>query len=124
MNVSTSTRLAALLFTAALLTAAHCVALERITFRRDSIEQQLLGRTVVRAQDGVLFETRDSVLWTIPDSEKTDLSGDEMPFTPLAHKELGAALLKDLPAGFETFETKHYLICFNTSRAYAQWCGS
>lgn len=30
---------------------------------------------------------------------------------------------QELPAGFRFHETKHYLICYNTSDAYAQWCG-
>ncbi len=26
--------------------------------------------------------------------------------------------------GFEIHNTVHYLICYNTSKAYAQWCGA
>ena len=33
-------------------------------------------------------------------------------------------MLADLPAGFDSTSTTHYLICYNTSRGYAQWCGA
>ena len=93
--------------------------------KRDSVEQELVGRIVVKAQDGgVLFETRDAALWTVPPEEQVRLSADAETFAPLADDELTQTLLKQLPAGFETVTTKHYVICFNTSRAYAQWCGS
>ena len=29
-----------------------------------------------------------------------------------------------MPAGFEVLQTHHYLICYNTSRDYAAWCGA
>ena len=29
-----------------------------------------------------------------------------------------------MPKGFEVYQTTHYLIFHNTSRAYAQWCGA
>jgi hypothetical protein len=32
--------------------------------------------------------------------------------------------LADLPKGFAVHPTAHYLVCYNTSRGYAQWCGS
>ena len=33
-------------------------------------------------------------------------------------------LRDQLPKGFDVHATTHYLICHNTSRAYAQWCGA
>ena len=43
---------------------------------------------------------------------------------PGADVDLGRQILGELPAGFHQYKTKHYLICFDTSRAYAQWCGA
>jgi hypothetical protein len=42
----------------------------------------------------------------------------------LSNDELKKRVLAELPAGFETYGTVHYLIFHNTSRAYAQWCGA
>ena len=33
-------------------------------------------------------------------------------------------LLAELPQGFQEFTTTHYLIFYDTSLAYAQWCGA
>jgi len=35
-----------------------------------------------------------------------------------------AGEVEELPAGFTVHRTKRYVVCYNTSRAYAQWCGS
>ena len=32
--------------------------------------------------------------------------------------------MAELPHGFANLSTAHYVICYNTSREYAQWCGS
>ena len=48
----------------------------------------------------------------------------ETPFKPLKADELAERLLAELPAGFRIYTTPHYVICYNTSRAYAQWTSS
>lgn len=100
-------------------------AIDRVKMKRDGIEQELVGRIIVKADDGgVILEARDGLLWTIPPEEQVSTASDAEPFAPYKPDELAARMLKELPAGFDTLQTKHYLICFNTSRAYAQWCGS
>lgn len=121
------TRWASALLLAALacLAVDPAAAMDRLKIKREGVEQDLVGRVVVKAEDGgVLFETRDGMLWLVPPEEQVSSTTDDQPFAPLKPDELAAAMLKDLPAGFDTLQTKHYLICFNTSRAYAQWCGS
>lgn len=105
--------------------ASSAIALDRVKMKRGGIEQELVGRIVEKAEDGgVLFETRDGMLWTVPPEEQLGTTSDAEPFTPYPPDKLAELMLKELPPGFETLQTKHYLICFNTSRAYAQWCGS
>jgi hypothetical protein len=107
------------------LVAGTAGALDHVTLRRDVGQMKLDGRIVVEAVDGgVLFETRDSALWIIQPEQQVERSKDDVPYAPLPRSELAASILKELPPGFETYETKHYLICFNTSRDYAKWCGS
>ena len=109
----------------ALCTATPADAVDRLKMKRDALEQELVVRIVVRAQyGGVLFETRDAALWAVTPEEQVALASDAEPFVPLDDAELAQALLRRLPQGFEILSTKHYVICFNTSRAYAQWCGS
>src|SRR5689334_5064450 len=103
-----------------MLGAGTVAALDHVTLKRDAGQVKLDGRIVVEAADGgVLFETRDSALWIVQPEEQVERSKDDAAYSPLASAELAAAMLKELPSGFETYETKHYLICFNTSRPYA-----
>jgi len=67
---------------------------------------------------------RDGELWAVQPDELVARRSDDVPFKPLTRQELSADLLRRLPGGFDVHETTHYLILHNTSRAYAQWCGS
>ncbi|MCE9630921.1 MAG: DUF1570 domain-containing protein [Planctomycetia bacterium] len=39
-------------------------------------------------------------------------------------RELGQRILADLPTGFDVLVTRHYVVCFDTSRDYAKWCAA
>lgn len=100
-------------------------AMDQVTLQRDGKETRIEGRILVTARDGgLLLETRNGVLWTITPEELVHKSSDEKPFEPLSGEELSRQLLAELPQGFEVHTTTHYLIFYNTSPAYAQWCGS
>ncbi len=110
-------------FTVAL--AGPAFAMERVIFRHKDQERRVQGRVVVEAQDGgLLFQTPDDALWAIEPDRLIRRSRDEAPFRLLSAGELSKKLLAELPEGFEIHPTAHYLICYNTSREYAQWCGS
>jgi hypothetical protein len=105
--------------------AAPALALDNVTLRRDGKELHVSGRLLVTAQDGgLLLLARDGLIWAIPPDEQVKHTTDEDPFQPLTRDEMAKRLLADLPRGFEAYSTSHYLILHNTSRAYAQWCGS
>ena len=118
-------RLAACALSIALFLPGSLYALEHVTLRRDGREQTVSGQVVVTAEDGgLLLLTRDGTLWTIEPDQLVDRRQDDEAFRPLARDELARQLLNELPAGFETHTTHHYLICHNTSREYAAWCGA
>jgi hypothetical protein len=48
----------------------------------------------------------------------------DVPFTPVTSRELAERLLAELPADFRVHTTPHYVVCYNTSRAFAQWTSS
>ena len=97
---------------------------ERIELQGDGLQRQIEGVVVVEAVDGGLLLER-------PD-ERLELvqPGDILSRTPVARPEvesprdLGRRILGELPPGFDLLVTKHYCICFDTSRAYAQWCAA
>ncbi|MEX2114030.1 MAG: DUF1570 domain-containing protein [Pirellulales bacterium] len=100
-------------------------ALDHVAFHRDGRQQAVTGKVIVRAQDGgLLLMARDGSLWSIEPAELDSERQDDEPFEALSPDELSAQLLSELPAGFEVHRTRHYLICHNTSRAYAAWCGA
>jgi hypothetical protein len=109
---------------AALLPSDAVRAVEVVTFKRDDVERTVAGRLLITAEDGgLLLEADDGELFTIPPEELVVHNRDETEFEPLDRDDLATRLLDQLPTGFETHKTAHYLICYNTSRAYAVWCG-
>jgi hypothetical protein len=101
------------------------LAMDQVTLRRDGKTLEVTGRVLVTAQDeGLLLLARDGVLWLIPPEEKVAHTTDAAPFTPLARDEISKRLLAQLPPGFNVHPTAHYLIFYDTSSTYAQWCGS
>ncbi len=105
--------------------ADSAAALDHVVLRRDGKQIHVDGRLVLTAQDGgLLVMARDGVLWAVPPEEQVEHTSDELPFKPLSREEMSRRLLDELPRRFAVHETAHYLICYNTSRAYAQWCGS
>ncbi len=61
---------------------------------------------------------------TLQPDEIRQRTHDSRPPQPLTKEALEAHLLEQLPAGFKVHRTAHYLVCYNTSRDYAKWCGS
>jgi hypothetical protein len=98
---------------------------DRVTLRRGERTFAVDGRVLVEAQDGgLVLMGRDGVLWAVTADELIKHTTDASPFVPLPVETMSAQLLARLPAGFEVHRTAHYLICHDTSPAYARWCGS
>jgi hypothetical protein len=98
---------------------------ENVTFLLKGQKQTVRGRTIVEAADGgILFQGVDGVLWSIERNELQGREKLETPFKPLTPAELSEQMLAELPTNFRSYATPHYVICYNTSRAYAQWTGS
>ena len=107
------------------LAAQRAPALDYITLMESGQRRQLDGRIEVEAEDGgVLLLARDGALWPIPKEEIAERRKDNKPFAPLSREELAKKVTANLPAGFRVHSTRHYLICYNTSPAYAHWVGS
>ena len=101
------------------------LAVDHVTLRRDGKTLSVDGQLVLTAQDGgILLLARDGVLWNIVPEEQVKHTSDDAPFRPFTAQEMSKSVLAQLPAGFDVHQTAHYLIFHDTSRAYAQWCGS
>ena len=99
--------------------------LDHVTIRRDGQTVSVEGRVLVTAEDGgMLVQARDGVIWAVQPDELVERTTDDAAFEPLSSEEMAELMLRDLPPGFQVHSTANYLILYNTSRAYAEWCGS
>lgn len=46
------------------------------------------------------------------------------PAIPTTPRERGERILAELPPGFELLITRHYIVCYDTTRDYAKWCAA
>lgn len=100
-------------------------AIDEIDRMKDGRTTTLAGRIVAEAEDGgVLLLTADGTLWPLQPDEIAERRRDDRPFQPLTREEMIERLQAELPDGFKIHTTANYVIGYNTSTAYAQWCGS
>lgn len=105
--------------------AATALAIDHIEREKDGRATSLIGQVVAEAEDGgVLLLSRDGVLLPLQPEEIKSRRKDEEPFKPLKRDEMISRLQAEFPVGFKVHTTANYIICYNTSTAYAQWCGS
>ena len=104
--------------------AARADALVRVTFNEEGQTQELEGRVVVEAEDGgIVVCGRDGRLWPITPDRLKSREATEDEFTPFSREEMNARLLERFGPQFGIVETRHYILCTNTSKEYAKWCG-
>lgn len=105
-------------------TVAEPPAWVRVDIRAGTDRRAVEGAIIVDARDGgLLLELADERYETVqPDVvlARTPLAAPPAAETP---RDLGRRILAELPAGFDVHVTRHYVICFDTSRDYAKWCG-
>jgi hypothetical protein len=114
--------LAALLLTA--VSSGVAAGVDQVTFLRDKQQRSVSGKLLVTAQDGgLMLMSPDGMLWNIEPTEIVAHTHDNQPFAPLSLAEAGRRVQAELP-GFQVYSTAHYVICYGTSRVYAQWVGA
>ena len=100
-------------------------AVEHVTFLRDGRQIHASGKLEIEAVDGgLLLLADDGLMHAIQPDEIVKRSQDDVPFAPLSAEAMGQQMLASLPDGFHVHNTAHYLICYDTSKAYADWCGA
>lgn len=100
-------------------------AADRVVRKGTDAPRVLTGKIVAEAEDGgLLLLAPDGVMWPLQPNEYVERTKNDEPFRPLGMDAAGERLLAELPAGFKLHKTAHYVVCYNTSTAYAQWCGA
>lgn len=101
------------------------MAVERVTARVGGENVNLFGQIIVEAQDGgLLLLAPDGVLWVVQPEELVNREANDAQFELHGPEKLATDLLAEFPYEFAVHDTQHYVICYNTSKAYARWCGA
>ena len=99
--------------------------LDYVTIQQHGQRTVLCGRVLTEAADGgLLVEDRAGVLWAVQPEELVQRDPQAAPFAYFSPTEFPERLLAELPRGFRVHTTANYVICYNTSPVYAQWCGA
>ena len=79
---------------------------------------------MVEAANGLLLKTADNAYHRILTPAIRSRTKDSEPLVMLDKEQLAAQLLAELPPGFQIHHSKNYVVCYNTTRVYAEWTSS
>lgn len=95
-----------------------------LEFETEFGTQVSIGEVVQEYNEGsLLFLTPDGQLWTLYDKQIVSRKPTDAVMQPLTSEEIYERFQQQLPPGFLVYKTKHYVIVYNTSGAYAKWVG-
>lgn len=100
-------------------------AVDHLTLRRDGQAVHVSGDIVGQSPSGEMaLLSADNRMWIVAPDEITSRRRDSQPLAMLDHAATAERLLAEMPEGFRIHRTANYVICYNTTSAYAQWCGA
>jgi hypothetical protein len=97
---------------------------ERVDFTHSGRPRSVVGQVLIEGSNALLLQADDGALWTIERGELRSREELDSAFEPLSRDDLAERILAELPPGFRVHMTPHYVVCYNTSRAYAMWTSS
>ena len=90
----------------------------------DSMPSVFTGRIIAEiAESAVLLEEQNGKQHQVPARQIESRTDTGQLFVPFTSEELAADLLLQVPSGFESFETEHYVLCSNSASEYVEFCG-
>ena len=105
-----------------LLLTSFASAMDVVTVKTDDGEKTIEGEIIVNAKDGgIVLRDAMNFLHPITPDNIVSKTSDDRPFAYYSASEIKEKMLKELPSGFKVFESKHYLIFYDTSEAFARW---
>jgi hypothetical protein len=102
-------------------------ALEHITavVAKGEPPRQLDGEAVLEdRRGGLLLKTADGAIYTLPAESIHKRFSDSKPLVMLNRGQLTAKVMAESPPGFRVHNSTNYIVCFNTTRTYAEWTSS
>lgn len=102
--------------------AAEPPEVRRVSFEQDHQLKTVTGEVVAENPEfGQLLLDADGALTAVSPSELKRVEVLDQPLKGTSPKELGVKTLALMPAGSKYIVTDHFVICYNTSDAYARW---
>jgi hypothetical protein len=96
--------------------------LVRIFFDDDGAEKSAVGELVAqRAGFGYLVLDECGVLTAIEPIDFIKMESTQQKLAPVTSKEMGERVLPRMPPGSKFVTSEHFVVCYNTSEAYARW---
>ena len=95
---------------------------DRLTLKRNGKEYNLVGDIEIEAQDDSLYFIQDNGrIWFVQPDEIVERIDSDQDAPPATIEAMEKSLLEELPAGFKILKSDHYLIAYQTEKAYAKW---
>ncbi len=100
------------------------------TLARDRVEIRATdghvarGAVIVEAVDGGILLEHDDGRYEVFEPGTVTAKAPAKAAVADAADDFGPMVLATLPPGFEVLQTKHYVVCFDTTRDYAKWCAA
>jgi hypothetical protein len=91
---------------------------------RTNDARRIAGRLVVEAVDGGLLLEHDDGRYELFEPSTVASRTAIEAVVPAVTEVTSQQILATLPAGFDVLQTKHYIVCFDTTRDYAKWCAA
>ena len=98
----------------------RCAAVETVTFKEDGRLRTVVGELLVEVTGGLMLQSDDGRVWLIRLEQVTKRESNDEPLEPIDAEQMEERLLKEFPAGFQTFRTSHYVIVYNSTEDYAK----
>ena len=115
----------ALLLAGLLLDPHTAPAVETVRLNQQTGPEQLVGQVLVEDSAGsLMLETDEGAMHTIMANMIRSRQSDTKPFERLDKDGLAERLLAEMGPGFQVYQSKHYVVVYNTTLKYAQWSSS
>ena len=102
---------------------AVCLS-DHLTLEIDGVTHELDGEILIEAQDQSLYFRQDNgKIWFVQPQEIRNRVDEQEVIEPASKEKIAEQLLAELPEGFRIYETKHFVIAYQTELAYARWVG-
>ncbi len=105
--------------------AQAVLAIETVLVNVDGRAKQFTGKVVIEDSVGsMLLETDEGAMVQIMADTIQSRKSNTQELKPLDKEGMAKRLLEEMGPGFQVYQSKHYVIVYNTTRKYAQWTSS